>query len=310
MKKILITGGAGFFGSKMTEVFLSKGYNVTVLDNLMFGDSGVLPFLNDTKYNFIKDSILNYEILEKEIVKCDAIFHMAALVGENICKSNKESVYEINTESTKRIVELSNKHNKKIVFFSTCSNYGKTNEIVKETSELNPLGLYSDSKIKSENFIIENSKNYLIARCSTLFGVSHRMRYDLTINQFMFEIFDKNKISVYGESAWRPYIHVEDACNIIINLFENNITGVYNIGNKSLNFTKKQIIDILKLKLQKFDIEYIQWDDPRDYQVNFDKLNSVLNFTFKYDIDNSIQELSNYFLNLDFTKDTKNNFNL
>jgi nucleoside-diphosphate-sugar epimerase len=235
---------------------------------------------------------------------------MAALVGENICKSNKEIVYSINTDSTKNIVDLCNKHNKKLIFFSTCSNYGKTNEIVNENSILNPLGLYSDSKIKSEEYIIENSKNYLIARCSTLLGVSHRMRYDLTLNQFMYEIFSKGKISVYGESAWRPYIHVEDACNIVIKLLEGEFTGVYNIGDKSLNYTKKQIIDILKTKLPPFEIEYIQWDDPRDYQVDFSKLNKILTYNLNLDINKSIKELFNHFFEIDLNQDTKNNFNL
>ena len=125
----------------------------------------------------------------------------------------------------------------------------------------------------------------------------------------MYEIFKSGKISVYGESAWRPYIHVEDACNIIIKLLEENITGVYNIGNKLLNYTKKQIIEILKLKLSDFEIEYVSWDDPRDYQVNFDKLYSKIDYGIKYDIDKSISELSDYLSTIELTSDN-NNFNL
>lgn len=311
MKKtnVLITGGAGFFGSKLTEFFLNKGFNVTVFDKLMFGKSSVDLFLKKENFKLIVDDIQNTEKLEKIIEDNEIIFHMAALVGENICKSNKDIVYQINTESTKKIVDLCNKHNKKLVFFSTCSNYGKTNEIVNEDSVLNPLGLYSDSKIKSEQYIINNSKNYLIARCSTLLGVSHRMRYDLTLNQFMYEIFSKGKISVYGETAWRPYIHVEDACTIVGQLVENYETGIYNIGNKTLNFTKKQLIDILKTKLPPFEIEYVYWDDPRDYQVDFSKLDKTLNVNLKFDINHSIKELVNYFIDVDFSIDTKNNFN-
>jgi nucleoside-diphosphate-sugar epimerase len=309
-KNVLITGGAGFFGSKLTEILLNLGYNVTVYDKLMFGNLGCEKFLNNENYKLVISDITNYEDMENEIIKNDIVFHMAALVGENICKSNKDSVYKINTDATKFIVDTCNKYDKKIVFFSTCSNYGKTSEIVSEQSELNPLGLYSDSKIESENYIIKNSNNYLIARCSTLFGVSHRMRYDLTINQFIYEIFKGGKISVYGESAWRPYIHVDDACNIIIQLLDKNITGVYNIGHKSLNYTKKQIIDILKLKLPDFEIEYVSWDDPRDYQVNFNKLYSSIDYEIRYDINKSIIELTDYLSKINLTSDNKNNFNL
>lgn len=309
-KNILITGGAGFFGSKLTEILLNKGYNVTVYDKLMFGENGYIKFKENKNYTLIDGDITDKEKIKEAILNNEIVFHMAALVGENICKTNKDIVYEINTEATKYIADICKLENKKLVFFSTCSNYGKTNEIVNENSKLNPLGLYSDSKIKAENYIIENLNDFLIARCSTLFGVSHRMRYDLTINQFMFEIFKNKKVSVYGEEAWRPYIHAEDACNIVIKLLDNNITGVYNIGDKSLNYTKKEIINILKTKLLNFEIEYISWDDPRDYQVDFSKLNNTISYNLLYDIDTSIDELKNYLNTIDLNADTKDNFNV
>ena len=187
-KNVLITGGAGFFGSKLTEKFLDKGYNVTVYDNLSFSDDGVKPFLSNDKYQFINGCVTDLSLLESVAAKNDIIINLAAYVGEPICKANKDTVYKINTDSAKFLSKFCNDNNKQFLFLSTCSNYGKNDSMVDENSELNPLGLYSDSKIKAENYIIENVKSYLILRCATLFGVSHRMRVDLTINQFLYEI--------------------------------------------------------------------------------------------------------------------------
>lgn len=298
-KNVLITGGAGFFGSKLTEKFLDKGYNVTVYDNLSFSDDGVKPFLSNDKYQFINGCVTDLSLLESVAAKNDIIINLAAYVGEPICKANKDTVYKINTDSAKFLSKFCNDNNKQFLFLSTCSNYGKNDSMVDENSELNPLGLYSDSKIKAENYIIENVKSYLILRCATLFGVSHRMRVDLTINQFLYEINKDGFVSVYGEEAWRPYLHVEDACNMIIISLEGNLTGVYNLGDETLNYTKKQIVDEL-LNYKEFVVEQVDWDDPRDYQVDFTKLRSKIDYKIKFDLKSGIEELSNYLTTDDF----------
>ena len=303
MKNVLITGGAGFFGSKLVEKLLELNYNVTVYDILNFGENGCKPFYGRDNYKLIIGDIRNHSKLESIILDNDIIIHLAAYVGEPVCKQNKDSVYDVNTEATCFIADICKKENKQLLFLSTCSNYGKNIEMVNEESGLNPLGLYSDSKIKAENYIIDNMDEYLILRCSTLFGVSHRMRVDLTINQFLFEIFNYGVISVFGESAWRPYIHVEDACNIIIKSFENKIKGVYNLGKDSLNITKKQIVDELNKHNLNFKTEYVHFDDPRDYRVDFTKLNSVLDYEVKFDFTKGINEMIEYFQN---SKDSMN----
>lgn len=299
-KTVLITGGAGFFGSKLTEIFLKNNYKVIVYDKLLFGDDGVRPFTNNVNYTFIESCITDFKHLGSVANSCDIVVNLAAYVGEPICKANKEDVYKINTDSATFLADFCNNHNKKFLFLSTCSNYGKNELMVDENSNLNPLGLYSDSKIKAENYIIQNVKSYLILRCATLFGISHRMRVDLTINQFLYEIEKYGFVSVYGEEAWRPYLHVEDACNMIILALEKNLTGVYNLGDESLNYTKKQIVDEL-LKYKNFDIEHVNWDDPRDYKVNFTKLRSIIDYKIKYDLKTGIEELITFINSSDFS---------
>jgi nucleoside-diphosphate-sugar epimerase len=292
--KILVTGGAGFFGSKLVEILIQRGYSVTVYDILHFGNNGCKNLEGNPLYNFVKGDVRDYEKLKPIVIDNDVVIHMAAYVGEPVCKQNVDSVYHVNTESTKFICDLCNENDIQFIFLSTCSNYGKNNNLVNELSPLNALGLYSDSKIKAENHIIEKSSNSLILRCSTLFGVSNRMRYDLTINQFLYEIRTKNLISVFGEDAWRPYIHIEDACEVIIKSMEKKLIGVYNVGDESFNFTKKQIIEILKNFGLKFEVEHVKWDDPRDYKVDFSKLHSKIDFKIKYNINDGILQILNH----------------
>ena len=208
MKKILITGGAGFFGSKMTEKFLENDYLVTVYDNLQFGDDGIKPFMSNPNYKLVIGDVKDTEKMFSEALKNDIVVHLAAYVGEVICKENINYVYEVNSNSAVNMAKFCDENNIQFLFLSTCSNYGKSKEVVNEESELNPSGLYSTSKIQAENKILEKYKSSLILRCATLFGVSHRMRVDLTINQLIYEILRDGIITVYGEEAWRPYLHV------------------------------------------------------------------------------------------------------
>lgn len=294
---ILVTGGAGFFGSKLAEKLLEKGYNVTVYDKLFYNNKVSEKFTNNKNYNLIIGDVTDHSKLKPIIMGNDIIVHLAALVGEPVCKRNKDIVYDINTLSTQFIADVCKSNNKQLVFLSTCSNYGKNSDIVNEESELNPLGLYSDSKIKSENYIIDNLKDHLILRCATLFGISHRMRIDLTINQFIFEGIRDGYIGIFGEMTWRPFLYVDDACNMIILAIENKLQGVYNLGDDSLNFTKRDIVDNLKKCGMNFDIKFVDFDDPRDYRVDFSKIKSALNYNIQFPLDKGIKYVKDYMIN-------------
>ena len=308
MKRILITGGAGFFGSKMTEKFLENDYLVTVYDNLQFGDDGIKPFMSNPNYKLVIGDVKDTEKMFSEALKNDIVVHLAAYVGEVICKENINYVYEVNSNSAVNMAKFCDENNIQFLFLSTCSNYGKSKEVVNEESELNPSGLYSTSKIQAENKILEKYKSSLILRCATLFGVSHRMRVDLTINQLIYEILRDGIITVYGEEAWRPYLHVEDAVNMIILILEKKLSGVYNLGTDELNYTKKQIIEEIQ-KSYEFLIKPIVWDDPRDYKVNFSKIKKEINYTIKYKLNDGVKELLNHMTTNEFKlkQNIKNN---
>ena len=115
-------------------------------------------------------------------------------------------------------------------------------------------------------------------------------------------------ITVYGEEAWRPYLHVEDAVNMIILILEKKLSGVYNLGTDELNYTKRQIIEEIQ-KSYEFLIKPIVWDDPRDYKVNFSKINEKIDYTIKYKLNDGVNELLNHMTTNDFKikQNIKNN---
>ena len=287
--RVLVTGGAGYLGSKLTETLLSQGYNVIVYDNLFFGSKGVVPFLNNPKYKLIKDTIKNFGLIETIVKEVDYIIHLAAIVGEPSCKQYESSVYSVNTGATNWISECAYRYDIPLLFLSTCSNYGKTDEVVTEDSPLEPLGLYADSKIQAENIVLKN--DHLVLRMSTLFGVSYRVRYDITINEFVYQYYRDKLLKVYGEDTWRPYLHVQDACNMIIKCMEKDLRSVYNVGFNNLNYQKKEIVNTIVDYLGEGKLEYVKFDDPRNYKVNFDKIQKELSYQYQFSLEDGIREL-------------------
>tara|TARA_B110000971_G_scaffold220225_1_gene263219 strand:- start:80 stop:751 length:672 start_codon:yes stop_codon:yes gene_type:complete len=199
------------------------------------------------------------------------------------------------------LLKLKIKH---VVFVSTCSNYGitKKKRAVNEESALNPVSLYAKSKIKVENFLKKKSKNYsekiTILRFATAFGFSSRMRFDLTVNQFVMEILTKGKIEIYDADTWRPYCHVKDFANAIyrvINIRRNNLFEIYNIGSNKNNYTKRMLIKKISKYIKTDKVNFVNKSkDYRNYKVDFNKMKKELNFEPKYSIEYGIIEIKNF----------------
>jgi len=197
---------------------------------------------------------------------------------------------------------LINKNINNFIFTSTCSNYGlRTDDsLATEESELNPQSLYAESKIEFENFILENIKQIdfspTILRLSTAFGLSKRMRFDLTISEFTKDLAFGKKLLVYDENTWRPYCNTSDISCAIIKVLESpkeKIFGqVFNIGSDQNNFTKKMIIELIQKQINDVDVSYKKGGfDPRNYRVSFEKAKNILDFDTKFSAEYSIKQL-------------------
>lgn len=317
-KKILLIGGAGYIGTVVTRYYLKKKYRVICLDNFLYKNtSSIDEFKNDKKFEFVFGDLRDEKLINDLLDKCDVSIILGGLVGDPITKKYPELSEKINFFGIKKIIDLSKK--KKIsntIFVSTCSNYGlsQTDDLLTEESPLNPLSLYAKQKVGIEKYILslrdEKFFNPTILRFSTAFGLSPRMRFDLTINQFTRSIFYKEKLEVFDSNTWRPYCHVNDFALAIDKVIETNKKyvnfEVFNVGSEHNNFTKKQIteqiLNIIPNNNKEVSFTNKKFD-PRNYKVDFSKIKNKLDFKVKYTIREGIEEI------IEFLKKNKINNN-
>jgi nucleoside-diphosphate-sugar epimerase len=304
--RVLVTGGAGYLGSVVTHELLEQGHQVCILDSLLHSAEPVLSLKLHHGCSFVLGDIREPELEEKLQGTFDAVVHLAAIVGDPACARQPELTREVNLDSALRIFQLSRRWGaKRFVFASTCSNYGRmssTDELATEESDLQPLSLYAETKVAVERSLLdadaEGSPAVTVLRFATLFGLSPRMRFDLTVNEFTMELATKGKLVVYGEQFWRPYTHVHDAARavaLVLKAPPDNVAGqVFNVGDNGQNYQKGQLVELICNQLPgQTEIEYVHRDeDPRDYRVSFEKIKQELGFRITRTVDDGIREIA------------------
>ena len=306
MKNFLVVGGAGYLGSEFCNYLLSKKKHVTCLDNFIYKNKSAIKNLKKKKnFKLINQDIRKFNGIEK----IDAVIIFAGLVGDPITKKYQKLSHSINVLGVKKIINYFKNTKVKLIFISTCSNYGfLKNKLANEKTILNPKSIYAKQKVLIEKYILSLKKKSLfspiILRFSTAFGLSIRPRFDLTINEFLLYALLKKNLQIYDHETWRPYCHVKDFSKIIYKFlyFKNqNSFEVYNVGSKQNNLRKIDIAKKIKKFLPEFKYEIVKSSsDPRNYRVNFDKISKTLNNPKFISADKGIIEMIN------FLKDKKN----
>lgn len=303
-KKILVTGGAGYIGSVLTRQLLDKGYKVRVLDRLMYGGEPIIDLFNNPDFEFIKGDIRNEEDVRKAMEGITGVAHLAAIVGDPACAVDQDLSRSTNFEGSKLLYNIANETcARQFVFASTCSNYGKMedeNSFVTETSALSPVSLYAETKVATEQYLLGQNKGNLCKptclRFSTVYGLSLRPRFDLTVNEFTKELALGRPLTVFGEQFWRPYCHVHDLARSVIAVLEAEESvvafEVFNVGDTNENYQKKMIIDEVVKVLPNSTVNYVQKnEDPRDYRVSFEKIKTKLGFQLMYTVPDGIKQI-------------------
>jgi len=255
MKKVLVTGGAGYIGSVLVRLLLWNNYEVRVVDRLMFGGESIVELLNYPNFKFIKGDIRDEHTLRVALKGMDAVANLAAIVGDPACAKEPDLARETNYEATKLMYNIADELGiKRFILASTCSNYGKmvdSNSYVNEDSKLAPVSLYAETKVASEYYLLSQAKDNLCKptclRFSTVYGVSPRMRFDLTVNEFAKELALCKELEVFGEQFWRPYCHVYDLARSVMTVIESLDEkvgfNVFNVGDTEENYTKRMLVD-------------------------------------------------------------------
>ena len=293
---VFITGGAGYVGTSLIPLLLENNFSVTVYDSLTFNNGNkLLPYISNPDFKFVKGDIRDIDLIKRYISQSEIVIHLAAYVGYGICREKGEiESYEVNTLATKKIVSLLSKE-QYLLFGSTGSNYGEVKGICTEETPLNPLSIYGRTKTEAEKYVMER-ENSTAYRFATAFGLSPRLRLDLLVNDLTHKAISQKYAAIYESHFLRTFIHVYDMSRSFLFAIQNQKVmknNIYNVGDDSMNYSKKEVCEIIKKYVPEVLFHYAEIGedvDKRNYQVSYKKL-SNLGFSTSISLKEGIKEL-------------------
>ena len=299
MNHVLVLGGAGYLGSVLVTRLLHRGYRVRVLDSLIFGESSLDHVKPHPRFQLVRGDVRDIGAVVRSMKGCDAVVHLAGVVGDPACDENKQLAMDVNRAATRMLVDVARDSGvSRFVFASSCSVYGASESLVCECSALAPLSVYAQTKVDSERVLLEAAANDFaptVFRLGTLFGSSKRMRFDLVVNLLLARAASTGKIAIFNGNQWRPFLHVQDAAYAFISCLESepsHISGeVFNTGSPHLNLQLKELGDAIVRLIPETRVDALQNDDRRSYRVSFDKIERVLRFQCRETLESGIREM-------------------
>lgn len=294
--KILITGGAGYIGSVLTPILLSKGYEVTVLDSFMFRQNSLAECCQYDTFTVVRGDCRDEGLMQKLLKDADAIIPLAALVGAPLCSRDKVGTQTINLDAIQLLCRLASPA-QRILMPVTNSGYGigEAGKFCTEESPLRPISLYGVTKVEAEKAILER-ENGITFRLATVFGMSPRMRVDLLVNDFVYRAVHDRAVVIFEGHFKRNYIHIRDVVNVFlhgIKNFEAMKGKPYNVGLEDANLSKLELCHEIKKHLPNFVyLEAPIGEDPdkRDYIVSNQRILST-GFAPEWSLGRGIEEL-------------------
>jgi nucleoside-diphosphate-sugar epimerase len=299
-----VTGGAGYIGALVVDELLQAGHDVRVLDVLLHGQEDIASGLEARGVEVIRADIRDAEARERAVDGADAVVHLAAIVGDPACGRDPELSNSVNVEGSRALVEDARRLGvERLVFASTCSNYGRMADPtvpIDETGELAPVSLYAEQKVGIEKALLNGGASGELSptclRFATVYGVGRRMRFDLTVNEFTRDLWSARPLEVFGERFWRPYVHVRDAARaaaLVLATPAEQVAGqVFNAGHSDENYRKLDLVEIITGRLGRGDVNYVHRDeDPRDYKVSFEKIKDQLGFEPLHRVPDGVNEI-------------------
>lgn len=312
--KILVTGNQGYIGTVLTEILLSKNYQVVGFDNGYYESLEPLP--KNKRFKQIKKDIRN--ISEEDVTDIDAIVHLAALSNDPLGEFDPKLTEDVNFKSTVKLAKLAKKNGiKRFVFASTQSIYGistSTKELKEDDDNKNPITAYAKTKWKSEIALKKlSSENFTVVcfRPATVFGVSPRLRCDIVFNNFVACAYTTSKIEIKSDGTpWRPVVHIKDVCAAFIagleapeRLIQNQS---FNVGIKNGNFTVRDLAEAAQRSVPKSKLTFTgeHGKDSRTYKVSFAKIYRILKDYYhpEWDLDKGGKELVKFFKKINFNE--------
>lgn len=299
-RRALVIGGAGYIGSSLLPMLLDRGYEVRVLDLLIYGRDPISPWLDDPRLEVIQADFRQIDRVVSAMQDVDVVIHLGAIVGDPACALDEGLTTEINLTATRVIAEIAKGYGVRyFIFASTCSVYGASDQVLNEEAQVKPISLYARSKAASEKVLLKMADDHfapVILRFSTVYGLSGRYRFDLVVNLLTAKALFDGEITIFGGNQWRSFVHVQDAARSImhvLNVSPDVVRGqVFNVGSDEQNYTISQIGKMIKnfvpsaVIINKGDEK-----DPNDYRVSFGKIRKLLGFKPEWTVEKGIQQV-------------------
>jgi nucleoside-diphosphate-sugar epimerase len=304
VRPTLVTGGAGYLGLPVVGELASAGWAVRVLDVLLHdGQPGLVADLEDRGIEVIRGDLRDAAVRRDVLNGIEQVVHLAAIVGDPACARDPELAEAVNVEGTTALVADARAAGvRRLVFASTCSNYGRLADPtvpIDEDGALAPVSLYARQKVAMERALLDGADATMEVVClrfATLYGVAPRMRFDLTVNEFTRDLWADRSLEVFGEQFWRPYVHVHDAARAIREALDApaaDVAGkVFNVGRSGENYRKLDLVELIRSQTDRGSVSFVhRSEDPRDYKVSFDRIARVLGFTTEMTVPDGIAEI-------------------
>jgi nucleoside-diphosphate-sugar epimerase len=295
----LLLGGAGYLGSVLVRQLLAAGRSVRVLDSFMFGEQSVDQVRAHPNCELVRGDVRDIGVVVRCMKGCEAVIHLAAIVGDSACEENEQLAAEVNRAATRMLTEVALDCGvRRFLFASSCSVYGASESFADETAAVNPLSMYAEMKVESERILLGARSTAFaptILRLSTLFGLSPRMRFDLVVNLFVARAIFLRSITISNGAQWRPLMHVEDAARAFMAVLEapaEKVNGeVFNAGSTGLNLRIEELGRAVADEIAGIEIETVGSEDRRNYRVAFNKIRQRLGFNCRRTVEYGIQEI-------------------
>ncbi len=304
IRTVLVVGGAGYIGSVLVRRLLELGYGVRVLDCFLYGADSLEDIAAHPALEVHQGDFRNIPTVVEAVRGCDAIIHLAAIVGDPACAVDEVATRQINDTATRLLAEVAKGFRvARFLFASTCSVYGASDELLDECSGLHPLSLYAQTKVDSEQALLAaKSASFcpVILRLGTAFGLSPRPRFDLVVNLLSARAATEGKITIHNGSQWRPFVHVEDIARAFIACLEAPralVHGeIFNIGSERLNHTLAEVAGEVLAVAPGIQVEYAPDSDARNYRVSFQKAERRLSFRCEKTLADGVREIQQAFV--------------